>query len=44
MTTEHRSVWRAVSRGALRTLVFYLVLLAILLMWEGGGNFIYENF
>ena len=36
--------WREIARIALRTLFYYLLLLAILLMWHGGGLFIYENF
>jgi hypothetical protein len=36
--------WREVARIGLRTLFFYLLVLAILLLWHGGGLFIYENF
>ncbi|HEX3478051.1 MAG TPA: hypothetical protein VHT91_23680 [Kofleriaceae bacterium] len=36
--------WREIARIGLRTLWFYLLLLAILLLWHGGGLFIYENF
>jgi hypothetical protein len=35
---------REIARIGLRTLFFYLLLLAILLLWHGGGLFIYENF
>jgi hypothetical protein len=35
---------REIARIALRTLFYYLLLLAILLMWHSGGLFIYENF
>ncbi|HET7505752.1 MAG TPA: teichoic acid D-Ala incorporation-associated protein DltX [Kofleriaceae bacterium] len=37
-------IWREVARIALRTVFYYLLLLAILLMWHSGGLFIYENF
>ena len=35
---------REIARIGLRTLFFYLLLLAILLLWHGGGLFIYEHF
>lgn len=38
-------VTQEIVRGAIRTLVVYLIVLAILLLWQsGGGLFIYENF
>ena len=45
-TGEHNphSVWREVGRIAVRTIFFYLLLLAVLLLWRGTGLFIYEGF
>ena len=37
-------VVREVSRIVLRTIFFYLLLLAVLLLWRGTGLFIYEGF
>jgi len=37
-------VAREVGRIVLRTIFFYLLLLAILLLWRGTGLFIYEGF
>jgi hypothetical protein len=37
-------LWRELGRGALRTLFYYLLILAILLLWQGGGLFLYEKF
>jgi hypothetical protein len=35
---------REVGRIVLRTIFFYLLLLAVLLLWRGTGLFIYEGF
>ena len=35
---------KSILRGAGRTLFFYLLILAILIMWQGSGLFIYEGF
>jgi len=37
-------VVREVGRIVLRTIFFYLLLLAVLLLWRGTGLFIYEGF
>jgi len=37
-------VAREVARIVLRTIFFYLLLLAVLLLWRGTGLFIYEGF
>jgi len=37
-------VVREVSRMIVRTIFFYLLLLAVLLLWRGTGLFIYEGF
>jgi hypothetical protein len=37
-------VTREVGRIVLRTLVFYILVLAVILMWRGSGLFIYEGF
>jgi hypothetical protein len=39
-----RSAWREVGRITARTLFFFLLLLAVLLLWRGSGLFIYEGF
>ena len=36
--------WREVVRIVGWTLVFYGLIVAIMLTWEGHGLFIYENF
>ena len=40
MTTLRREIIRIIGR----TLFFYILLLAIVLWWEGSGLFIYEGF
>jgi hypothetical protein len=35
---------QAVWRGALWTLVYYALLLAVLVYWQGSGLFLYEGF
>jgi hypothetical protein len=35
---------RELARIALRTVFYYLLVLAILLLWHSGGLFIYESF
>ena len=37
-------VAKEIARGAIRTLIYFLVVLAILLFWQGSGLFIYESF
>jgi hypothetical protein len=37
-------VVREAARIVLRTIFFYLLLLAVLLLWRGTGLFIYEGF
>jgi hypothetical protein len=39
-----KAIWHEVAHIGLRTLFYYLLLLAIMLMWHSGGLFIYENF
>jgi hypothetical protein len=35
---------KEIGRGAVRTVIYYLIVLAILLLWQSGGLFIYEDF
>ncbi len=35
---------KEIRRGAVRTAIYYLIVLAILLLWQSGGLFIYEDF
>lgn len=35
---------KEVTKIILRTIFFYLVLLAVLVLWRGSGLFLYENF
>jgi hypothetical protein len=37
-------VWREVVWIAGRTIFYFVLLVLILLLWEGRGLFIYENF
>lgn len=38
------SIAKEIGRGALRTLAYYVLILAILMYWQGSGLFIYEGF
>ena len=35
---------RAVATGALWTLFYYVLLLAVMVYWQGSGLFLYEGF
>ena len=35
---------REIARAALRTLIYFVLVLAILICWQGSGLFIYEGF
>jgi hypothetical protein len=37
-------VTKEVTRIVLRTLFYYLLLLAVLILWRGSGLFLYEGF
>lgn len=37
-------VAKEIGRGALRTLIYYVLILAVLMYWQGSGLFIYEGF
>jgi hypothetical protein len=39
-----KDIGHELAHIGLRTLFYYLLLLAILLMWHSGGLFIYESF
>lgn len=38
------NVWKDIGRIIGVTLFFYFLILLIMLLWEGNGLFIYENF
>lgn len=37
-------LWKAIGLIVGRSLFYFLLLVAIVLLWEGRGLFIYENF
>jgi hypothetical protein len=37
-------VKKEIARIVLRTLFYYLLLLAVLILWRGSGLFLYEGF
>jgi hypothetical protein len=36
--------WQEIVRIVARTLFYFVLLVAILVLWEGRGLFLYENF
>jgi hypothetical protein len=44
MSPATSPIWREVGRITARTLFYFLLLLAVLLLWRGSGLFIYEGF
>jgi len=44
MSPATSTIWREVGRITARTLFYFLLLLAVLLLWRGSGLFIYEGF
>ena len=43
-SSSRHPAWREIGRIAFRTIFFFLLLLAVLLLWRGSGLFIYEGF
>jgi hypothetical protein len=37
-------IWKELGRITCRTVFYFILLVAIILLWQGRGLFIYENF